>query len=193
MKERNERLKNHKLEKKIGKVDYNLKEELSKNVSSESEEMWIKKSELKKIEELLTRESLKMKEREDTQDLLNKKVENLTYEISKIKDDIEKNKKKYDNAKKSESRTINLVKSKKPDFDIVEGSALDLEIKLQQEQVRNQYLLNAITILCNQNIDLRNALNNPLQERGIVIPNRPISEKSDSLSVKSRDSNRSMN
>ena len=193
MKERNERLKNHKLEKKIGKVDYNLKEELSKNVSSESEEMWIKKSELKKIDELLTRESLKMKEREDTQDLLNKKVENLTYEISKIKDDIDKNKKKYDNAKKSESRTINLVKSKKPDFDIVEGSALDLEIKLQQEQVRNQYLLNAITILCNQNIDLRNALNNPLQERGIVIPNRPISEKSDSLSVKSRDSNRSMN
>lgn len=166
---------------------------MSKNVSSESEEMWIKKSELKKIEELLTRESLKMKEREDTQDLLNKKVENLTYEISKIKDDIDKNKKKYDNAKKSESRTINLVKSKKPDFDIVEGSALDLEIKLQQEQVRNQYLLNAITILCNQNIDLRNALNNPLQERGIVIPNRPISEKSDSLSVKSRDSNRSMN
>lgn len=166
---------------------------MSNKVSKESEEMWVKKNELKKIEELLTRESLKMKERNDTQDLLSKKVENLSYEISKIKDDIDKNKKKYENAKKSESRTINLVKSKKPDFEITEGSALDLEIKLQQEQVRNQYLLNAITILCNQNIDLRNALNNPLQERGIVIPNRPISEKSDSVSEKSRDSNRSMN
>lgn len=166
---------------------------MSNKVSKESEEMWVKKNELKKIEELLTRESLKMKERNDTQDLLSKKVENLSYEISKIKDDIDKNKKKYENAKKSEGRTISLVKSKKPDFEITEGSAIDLEIKLQQEQVRNQYLLNAITILCNQNIDLRNALNNPLQERGIVIPNRPISEKSDSVSEKSRDSNRSMN
>ena len=52
-------------------------------------------------------------------------------------------------------------------------------------------MLSAISILCEDNIELRNAIDNPLQERGINIPNRPASEKSDTMSHMSKMSGRS--
>lgn len=182
MKERNERLKTNRLEKKLGKVDVSYKEELQQKVSQESEEMWSKKTELKKLNELFQKESEQINEKVKAKDVLSNKLDYLGNEIGGISLNLQKTKEKYDRAVENDSRVLKNAKLKKPDFSIQPDSNIDLEIKLMEEQVRNQYLMNAISILCNENAELRNAINNPLQEKGINIPNRPVSEKSDTMS-----------
>jgi hypothetical protein len=54
---------------------------------------------------------------------------------------------------------------------------ISTEIELNKEQLKNKYLKNAISILCNEIPEMKYALNNNLQEFGIKIASRPISEK----------------
>lgn len=182
LKENNERLKKHRLEKKLGKVDVTHKQELEEKVAQESQEMWEKKTELKKLTEVFQKEAEQINEKMKAREILGKKLDNLESEMGSIVSSLAKTKDKYNRAVEADTRTLRNAKQKKPDFSITPESNIDYEIKLMEEQIRNQYLLNAISILCNENIELRNAINNPLQERGINIPNRPISEKSDTMS-----------
>ena len=191
MKERNERLKNNKLEKKSGKVDMTFKEELQNKVSEESQQMWEKKNELKKLNELFSREQDQISEKLKARDILANKIDVLNNDLNGINTNLLKSKDKLNRSKEAENRVIRNAKNKKPDFAIEENSNIDIEINLSNEQIKNQYLVNAIAILCNENPEFRNAINNPLQERGINIPNRPISEKSETISNMSGQSRRS--
>lgn len=182
LKENNERLKKHRLEKKLGKVDVTHKEELENKVAEESQEMWDKKTELKKLNEVFQKEAEQINEKMKAKEILAKKLENLENEMSGLALALNKTKEKYNRAVEADTRMLRAAKQKKPDFSIASESNIDYEIKLMEEQIRNQYLMNAISILCNENVELRNAINNPLQEKGINIPNRPISEKSDTMS-----------
>ena len=51
------------------------------------------------------------------------------------------------------------------------------EIELNKEKLKNIYLKNAISMLCTEIPEMKYALNNNLQEFGIKIASRPISEK----------------
>jgi len=51
------------------------------------------------------------------------------------------------------------------------------EIELNKERLKNIYLKNAISMLCTEIPEMKYALNNNLQEFGIKIASRPISEK----------------
>ena len=106
--------------------------------------------------------------------VLSNKIEVLNDEMSKGTKDIEKYKDKRDRAEKKKNKLLSEVKAK-PNFNF-EGSHCAIEVELLEEQFKNQYLTNAISILCNENLDIKNAIFNALQERGINIPLRPNSE-----------------
>lgn len=165
-----------------------FKEELQNKVSDESQQMWEKKNEFKKLNELFSRERDQISEKLKARDILANKIDVLNNDLNGINTNLLKSREKLNRAKDSENRIIKNAKKKKTDFSIEENSNIDIEIKLVQEQIKNQYLVNAIAILCNENPEFRNAINNPLQERGINIPNRPISEKSETISNMSGNS-----
>ncbi len=54
---------------------------------------------------------------------------------------------------------------------------ISTEIELNKERLKNKYLKNALSVLCNEIPEMKYALNNNLQEFGIKIASRPISEK----------------
>jgi len=57
---------------------------------------------------------------------------------------------------------------------------ISTEIELCKEKLKNKYLKNALAILCDKIPEMKYALNNNLQEFGINIGSRPISEKASS-------------
>lgn len=54
---------------------------------------------------------------------------------------------------------------------------ISTEIELNKERLKNKYLKNALSLLCGEIPEMKYALNNNLQEFGIKISSRPISEK----------------
>lgn len=65
-------------------------------------------------------------------------------------------------------------------------SEIGHEIELNNQILKNKFLKNSLTILCNEIPEMRSVLSNNLQEIGIDIPSRQVSEKgSDTSSKKS--------
>ncbi len=86
---------------------------------------------------------------------------------------------KFGRAERRNKQVQNLVK-----VDLT-TSDLGYEIEMNNQMLRNKFMKNALTILCNEIPEMRSVLSNNLQEVGIDIPSRPVSEKA---SVSSRKS-----
>ena len=189
MKERNERLKKNKLEKKVGKVEVSYKEEIEKKVSEESDDMWIAKNKLRSISEQIERDMYTINEKEAQSRILYEEIQRLDDSLATVNSDLMKAKHSLQVQKDGTKSTLDRAVKEKPGFEIKENSNIDLEIKLRQENKRTEFLIRAITILCKENTQLYEAINNPLQERGIKIPNDLQSEKSETHSVRSKFDN----
>lgn len=193
LKERNERLKKNKLEKKSGKVDMSIKQELDEKLYNASDELNSYKTELKKLDKLIEDEKLNYKEKTAKTDIILNKINYLKSEENSISEAINKKIDQLNRAKMKYKKTKDNLMAKKKDIDLNEDSNIEYECKIAEEKERNKYLLNAISLLCNENSSLREAIINPLQDKGIVIPIKALSEKSDSISMVSGNTNRSQN
>jgi hypothetical protein len=60
---------------------------------------------------------------------------------------------------------------------VTSNSDLDHSLKLEEAMQKNKFLKNAISMLCSELPEMQSALNNDLQEIGIEINNRSMSEK----------------
>lgn len=60
---------------------------------------------------------------------------------------------------------------------VTQNSDLDYTLKLEEEMQKNKFLKNAIAMLCAEIPEMQSALHNDLQEIGIEINNRSISDK----------------
>jgi hypothetical protein len=59
--------------------------------------------------------------------------------------------------------------------DTFENSRENLEVLVLVEQMKNQHLLNAISVLLNEFPEFGRILEGPLADNGIQIPSRPVS------------------
>ena len=103
--------------------------------------MWEKKNEFKKLNELFSREQDQISEKLKARDILANKIDMLNNDLGGINTNLLKSREKLNRAKEAENRIIKNARTKKPDFSIEENSNIDIEIKLVQEQIKNQYLV----------------------------------------------------
>jgi hypothetical protein len=92
---------------------------------------------------------------------------------SKIESVKKENHDKTEKFNRSETKYKNVSKTIK----VTPNSDLDYSLRLEESMQKNKFLKNAIAMLCSEIPEMQNALNNDLQEIGIEINNRSMSEK----------------
>jgi hypothetical protein len=102
--------------------------------------------------------------------------------IDKIRKEVNTKKEQFDRSDKKFSQVVNTFKVD------VKNSEIGLELDLNNEMLRHKFLKNSVIILCNEIPEMRTVLSNSLQEVGIEIGSRPVSEKA--VSEASRKSNK---
>jgi predicted nucleic acid-binding Zn-ribbon protein len=107
---------------------------------------------------------------------MNSKIEEFSPQVEKMKKEIDDVQEKFTRSEKRKKASNDKVKRMKTD-----NTTLDLEINLFEQKTKNQFLMNAVSILCNEIPELKNAITGSLQEKGISIPSRPNSEKISNL------------
>lgn len=103
---------------------------------------------------------------------MNSKIDEFSPQVEKLRKEIDDLQDKFGRADKRKKNSLDKVKRMRTD-----NTTLDLEINLLEQKTKNQFLMNAVSILCNEIPELKTAITGPLQERGIAIPSRPVSEK----------------
>jgi hypothetical protein len=86
---------------------------------------------------------------------------------------------KKENNDKSEKHNRSEIKYKKVSHSVkvTNNSDLDYSLKLEETLQKNKFLKNAISMLCKEIPEMQSALNNDLQEIGIEINNKSMSDK----------------
>lgn len=185
LKERNEKLKNHLLVKvnqffiifqRNGTLDRNKQAELEEKVRKESDEMWQKKNELNELKTMIQQDSFTLTEKMRQNQVLKDKIDNFTANLDRIVKETQDTEEKLQRAIKKKKQTQDKCLKKNPNLDF-EKSNIGMEIELNNEKLKNQYLMNAISILCHEIPELRPSITEPLGERNIIVPSRPNSEK----------------
>lgn len=174
LKERNDKLKGSLKDKKTGELDKSKKFDLEQRLDRESKEMWEKKNELEKINSAIEDGTISLKEKESQINILRGNLEDFEINLDKIRKEVNKRKEQFD---RSENKKNNTVNSAKVDL---KNSDIGLEVELNNELLKFKFLKNAVLILCNEIPEMRTVLNSNLQEAGIEIGSRPISEKAPS-------------
>jgi len=173
LKDRNERLKDNLISKKSGKLDKAKKEELEDKVKIETQEMWEKKNQLNRLKNETETENQKLTEKIMENQIMNSKIDEFSPQLEKMRKENDDVQEKFNRSEKRKKASLDKLKAKK-NFD---STILDLEVQLCEQKTKNQFLMNAVAILCNEIPELKNAITGSLQEKGIAIPSRPNSEK----------------
>jgi hypothetical protein len=110
--------------------------------------------------------------------ILRSNIEELEVGLEKMKKDVFDKEEKFERSLKRNKQIITQLK-------VDMKSDIGLEIELNNQMLRNKFMKNALTILYNEIPEMRSILSNNLQEMGIDIPSRPVSEKASESSRKS--------
>ena len=102
--------------------------------------------------------------------------------IDKIRKEVNTKREQFERSEKKYNQILNTAKVD------VKTTEIGLEVDLNNEMLRYKFLKNAVIILCNEIPEMRTVLSNDLQEVGIEIGSRPVSEKA--ISEASRKSNK---
>lgn len=94
------------------------------------------------------------------------KMEEQLKKLEKIKESCSLSEKRFAQIKREVGSDLN-------------NSELGLEIKLNNEMLKNKFIKNAISILCNEIDEMKYAFSNELQE--FQIASRPVSEQASSI------------
>jgi len=138
--------------------------------------MWAKKNELKELKTLIEQDSFTLTEKMQQNRVLRDNIDKFSQNIEKIKKETAETKDKLDRAAGKKKKTMDTILQKNPNLDW-ENSNIGKEIELNNEKLKNQYLMNAISILCSEIPELKQSITEPLGERGIHIPSRANSER----------------
>ncbi len=90
-------------------------------------------------------------------------------------------KKENNDKKEKHNRSDMKFKNVSKSVKVTQNSDLDYSLKLEEEMQKNKFLKNAIAMLCAEIPEMHSALHNDLQEIGIEMNNRSISEKGNSI------------
>ena len=100
--------------------------------------------------------------------------------LERMRKEVAEKEEKWDRSERRNKQIQNSLK-----FNLKNSDA-GLEVEMNNEMLRNKFLKNALTILCNEIPEMRSVLSNNLQEVGIDIPSRPVSEKAISETTSKR-------
>ena len=142
--------------------------------------MWDKKKELDNLNMNIKSGQQKIEEKGMQIEVLKQNIENYNSLLSKQE---EESKKKKESNERSEKKFNKLVKDKNINL---ENSDIGMEIKLNNEKLKNKFLKNSIAILSSEIDEVKNVFSSELED--FNIPSRPMSEKS---SIASRSNNMS--
>ena len=178
--ERNDKFKKGLILKQKGEVDLAKVNQLEKKVEKENKEMWDKKKELDNLNMNIKSGQQKIEEKGMQIEVLRQNIENYNSLLTKQE---EESKKKKESNERSEKKFNKLVKDKNINL---ENSDIGMEIKLNNEKLKNKFLKNSIAILSSEIDEVKNVFSSELED--FNIPSRPMSEKS---SIASRSNNMS--
>jgi len=178
--ERNDKFKKGLILKQKGEVDLAKVNQLEKKVEKENKEMWDKKKELDNLNMNIKSGQQKIEEKGMQIEVLKQNIENYNSLLTKQE---EESKKKKESNERSEKKFNKLVKDKNINLD---DTDIGMEIKLNNEKLKNKFLKNSIAILSSEIDEVKNVFSSELED--FNIPSRPMSEKS---SIASRSNNMS--
>ena len=178
--ERNDKFKKGLILKQKGEVDLAKVNQLEKKVEKENKEMWDKKKELDNLNMNIKSGQQKIEEKGMQIEVLKQNIDNYNSLLSKQE---EESKKKKESNERSEKKFNKLVKDKNINLD---NTDIGMEIKLNNEKLKNKFLKNSIAILSSEIDEVKNVFSSELED--FNIPSRPMSEKS---SIASRSNNMS--
>jgi len=138
--------------------------------------MWEKKNELKELKTLIEQDSFTLTEKMKQNQILKEKIEGFSINLEKIKKEENDTDEKLQRAAKKKKQTQEKALKLNSNLDW-DKSNIGLQIELSNEKLKNQYLMNAISILCSEIPELKSSITEPLGEKGIIIPSRANSEK----------------
>jgi len=102
---------------------------------------------------------------------LRNNLEDFQISLEKIKKEVGEKEEKWNRSEKRNSQLLNRTNIN------LENSDIGLEVQLNNENLRNKFLKNAISILCSEIPEMRSVISGSLQEVGVEISSRPNSEK----------------
>ena len=178
--ERNDKFKKGLILKQKGEVDLAKVNQLEKKVEKENKEMWDKKKELDNLNMNIKSGQQKIEEKGMQIEVLKQNIDNYNSLLTKQE---EESKKKKESNERSEKKFNKLVKDKNINLD---NTDIGMEIKLNNEKLKNKFLKNSIAILSSEIDEVKNVFSSELED--FNIPSRPMSEKS---SIASRSNNMS--
>lgn len=111
--------------------------------------------------------------------ILRNNIEEFESNLERMRKEVAEKEEKSSRAERRNKQVQNQMK-----LDLT-NSDIGYEIELNNQMLRNKFIKNALSILCSEIPEMRSVLSNNLQEVGIDIPSRPVSEKA---SVSSRKS-----
>jgi len=138
--------------------------------------MWEKKNELKELKTLIEQDSFTLTEKMKQNQILKEKIEGFSINLEKIKKETDDTDEKLQRAAKKKKQTQEKALKLNSNLDW-DKSNIGLQIELSNEKLKNQYLMNAISILCSEIPELKSSITEPIGEKGIIIPSRANSEK----------------
>ena len=178
--ERNDKFKKGLILKQKGEVDLAKVNQLEKKVEKENKEMWDKKKELDNLNMNIKSGQQKIEEKGMQIEVLKQNIDNYNSLLTKQE---EESKKKKESNERSEKKFNKLVKDKNINLD---NTDIGMEIKLNNEKLKNKFLKHSIAILSSEIDEVKNVFSSELED--FNIPSRPMSEKS---SIASRSNNMS--
>ena len=138
--------------------------------------MWEKKNELKELKTLIEQDSFTLTEKMKQNQVLKERIDSYSMNLEKMQKEAQESEEKLNRATKKKKGTSDKLMKANPNLDW-EKSTIGMELELNNEKLKNQYLMNAISILCSEIPELKVSIMEPLGERGIIIPSRANSEK----------------
>lgn len=176
LKGRNNNLKGNLILQKTGDVDKAKVQELELSVMAANKEKFDIMKEFDRENADYIQNDLLLKEKEDEVIFLTQ-IKILKKNIQEISSKIEITKKENNDKKEKYNRSEMKYKNVSKGVKVTQNSDLDYTLKLEVEMQKNKFLKNAIAMLCSEIPEMQSALHNDLQEIGIEINNRSISDK----------------
>lgn len=102
-------------------------------------------------------------------------MEDFQISLEKIKKEVGDKEEKWNRSEKKNNQLLSRTNIN------LENSDVGLEVQLNNENLRNKFLKNAISILCSEIPEMRSVISGSLQEVGVEISSRPNSEKASKI------------
>ena len=154
-------------------ADLEKKQILEDQCRAASETLFKKRRELQKLQKDYDEDARRLMEFKTKQQTLSKQSDDIQVQRERLEQELNDQQDKINRAQKTFQSKLNNVRSVKgPEF---ENTKENVEILVQLEQMKNQQLLNAISVLLNEFPEFARVLEGPLMDNGIKVPSRPAS------------------